>query len=106
MSETIYFVKHMSLESEPTWSAANGNPSTRRATPTQPSRDRRARPSSSRTPHRERPPTVDDAREVVVTTLESEATLRMRDWIEQNRLRVDEASGGRIGYVYGRAGQG
>ena len=41
-----------------------------------------------------------------MTTLESEATLRMRDWIEQNRLRVDEASGGRIGYVYGRAGQG
>ena len=45
-------------------------------------------------------PTVDDAREVVVTDAGSEATLRMRDWIEQNRLRVDEASGGRIGYVY------
>ena len=45
-------------------------------------------------------PTADGAREVVVTTLTSEATLRMRDWIEQNRLRVDEASGGRIGYVY------
>ena len=45
-------------------------------------------------------PTADGAREVVVTTLRSEATLRMRDWIEQNRLRVDEASGGRIGYVY------
>ena len=45
-------------------------------------------------------PTVDDAREVVVTTLGSEATLRMRDWIEQNRRRVDEASGGRIGYLY------
>ena len=45
-------------------------------------------------------PTADGAREVVVTTLRSEATLRMRNWIEQNRLRVDEASGGRIGYVY------
>ena len=45
-------------------------------------------------------PTTEGAREVVVTTLGSEATLRMRDWIEQNRLRVDEASGGRIGYVY------
>ena len=45
-------------------------------------------------------PTTDGAREVVVTTLRSEATLRMRDWIERNRLRVDEASGGRIGYVY------
>ena len=45
-------------------------------------------------------PTVDGAHEVVVTTLASEATLRMRDWIEQNRRRVDEASGGRIGYVY------
>ncbi len=38
--------------------------------------------------------------EVVVTPLASERTLRYLDWVERNRRRVDEASGGRIGYLH------
>ena len=40
------------------------------------------------------------ARTVVVKTLRSETRLRNLAWIEQNRKRVEEASGGKIGYVY------
>ena len=47
-------------------------------------------------------PTPEGAREVLVETLESDDELRLRSWIEANRRRVDEASGGRIGYVYVR----
>ena len=54
-------------------------------------------------------PSLEGAREVLVQTLESEARLRHLDWIEAKRRRVDEASGGRIGYVYvpdtGQGGQ-
>jgi tricorn protease len=38
--------------------------------------------------------------DVVVTPLASERTLRYLDWVERNRRRVDEASGGRIGYLH------
>lgn len=48
-------------------------------------------------------PTVEDAKEVVVKTLASETRLRHLEWIENNRLRVEEASGGRIGYIYVRS---
>lgn len=40
------------------------------------------------------------AREVVVRPLASESELRYLDWVERNRRRVDELSGGRIGYVH------
>lgn len=54
-------------------------------------------------------PSLEGAREVLVETLGSEARLRNLAWIEGNRRKVDEASGGRIGYVYvpstGRDGQ-
>jgi tricorn protease len=40
------------------------------------------------------------ARQVVVTCLGNETELRFRAWIEERRARVDEASKGRIGYVY------
>jgi len=54
-------------------------------------------------------PSLDGAREVLVETLASEARLRNLAWIEANRRKVDEASGGRIGYIYvpstGRDGQ-
>jgi len=54
-------------------------------------------------------PTLSGAREVLVETLESEGRLRNLAWIEENRKRVEQASGGRIGYVYvpstGRPGQ-
>ncbi len=41
-----------------------------------------------------------DAREVLVQTLASEARLRHLAWINENRLRADKLSGGRVGYVY------
>jgi tricorn protease len=54
-------------------------------------------------------PTLDGAREVLVETLGSEARLRNLAWIEANRRKVDEATDGRVGYVYvpdtGRGGQ-
>ncbi len=54
-------------------------------------------------------PKLDGAREVLVQTLASEARLRHLAWIEKNRQRVDEATGGKVGYVYvpdtGRGGQ-
>jgi tricorn protease len=45
-------------------------------------------------------PTRDGARKVLVETLDDEGRLRNLAWIEANRQRVDQASGGRIGYVY------
>jgi tricorn protease len=48
-------------------------------------------------------PSMDGAREVVVETLRSETRLRHLAWIEANRARVDEATDGRIGYIYVRS---
>ncbi|HYH06998.1 MAG TPA: S41 family peptidase [Thermoanaerobaculia bacterium] len=46
-------------------------------------------------------PTLDaTARVITVTPLSSENELRQRAWVEANRRRVEEASGGRIGYVH------
>ncbi|HOC41631.1 MAG TPA: PDZ domain-containing protein [Thermoanaerobaculales bacterium] len=39
-------------------------------------------------------------REAVVVPISSERTLRYLDWVEHNRRVVDEASGGRIGYLH------
>jgi tricorn protease len=39
-------------------------------------------------------------REVKVTPVADERSLRIADWIQTNRIRVKEASGGRIGYIY------
>lgn len=39
-------------------------------------------------------------RDVVVEPVASESQLRLWDWIEGNRRRVDQLSGGRIAYVY------
>ena len=54
-------------------------------------------------------PDREGAREVLVQTLSSEARLRNLAWIEENRKRVDEATQGKVGYVYvpdtGRGGQ-
>jgi tricorn protease len=41
-----------------------------------------------------------DSREVTVVPVESEENLRHLAWIEGNRRRVDEATGGRVAYVY------
>jgi tricorn protease len=40
------------------------------------------------------------AREVTVVPVESEQNLRQFAWIEDNRRKVDQATGGRIAYVY------
>ena len=45
-------------------------------------------------------PVLDGARQVLVKTIADETDLRFREWIEARRTRVDEASGGRIGYIY------
>lgn len=47
-------------------------------------------------------PTPDeaDARTVTVRPVADERRLRLRAWIEANRRRVDELSGGRVAYVY------
>lgn len=39
-------------------------------------------------------------RTVIVKTLGQEYGLRYRDWVEANRARIHEASGGRVGYVH------
>jgi tricorn protease len=39
-------------------------------------------------------------REVVVEPVRSDQMLRYLDWVEHNRAVVDEASGGRIGYIH------
>ncbi len=41
-----------------------------------------------------------DSRTVKVVPLSSEYALRNRDWVEQNIAKVDEATGGRVAYVY------
>ncbi|MBN2416395.1 PD40 domain-containing protein [bacterium] len=45
-------------------------------------------------------PTADGARKIFVETTGNEGQLRYRDWVEQNRLVVDKASGGKIGYLH------
>jgi len=46
-------------------------------------------------------PTIDkDARDVVVEPLSNETDLRFRAWIERNREKVAEKTGGKVGYIY------
>ena len=45
-------------------------------------------------------PRMNGARDVLVETLESESRLRNLAWIEANRHIVDEATNGRVGYIY------
>ena len=46
-------------------------------------------------------PTLDaSARDVPIRLTGSEATLRYRDWIEQNRKYVEQKTNGRVGYIY------
>jgi len=48
----------------------------------------------------EKPFRDETARTVFVTTIESDANLRYRSWIESNRAYVDQKSQGRVGYIY------
>lgn len=45
-------------------------------------------------------PTLAGAHEILVRTLTSESGLRYAAWVEMHRKRVEEASGGKIGYIY------
>jgi tricorn protease len=42
----------------------------------------------------------EDHREIVVEPIRSENALRQRGWVEDNRRRVDELSGGRLAYIW------
>jgi len=41
-----------------------------------------------------------DARDIVVEPVDNERELRLWDWIENNRRHVEQATGGRVGYIY------
>src|SRR5205085_409044 len=45
-------------------------------------------------------PSWTGAKTVVVKTMSDETRLRNLAWIEENRKKVDAASGGKIGYIY------
>jgi tricorn protease len=45
-------------------------------------------------------PEIKGARTVTVVPIESERSLRNKEWIESNRKKVEELSGGKAGYVY------
>ncbi len=51
-------------------------------------------------PHPRIDPAAAAARQVVVTPRRSEPFVRNHAWVEANRVAVDRASGGRVGYVY------
>lgn len=48
-------------------------------------------------------PDMDGARKVIIETLSDETRLRHLAWMEANRKRVDEATDGRVGYIYVRS---
>jgi tricorn protease len=45
-------------------------------------------------------PTHEGARTLTVFPIANEANLRLANWAEENRRRVEEASGGKLGYIY------
>jgi tricorn protease len=45
-------------------------------------------------------PTADGARKVVINPLATEDQLYHYNWVQENIRKVEEASGGRIGYIY------
>jgi tricorn protease len=45
-------------------------------------------------------PTMVGARTITVVPTNNESALRQRDWVEANRRKVDELSGGKLAYVY------
>ncbi len=45
-------------------------------------------------------PSLESARKIIVKTINDETRLRNLEWIESNRKRVDEATNGKIGYIY------
>ncbi len=47
-------------------------------------------------------PAMEGAREILVRTVGDESRMRQLAWVEANRKKVDQASGGKIGYLYVR----
>lgn len=45
-------------------------------------------------------PNFSGAKKIIIETLKDETRLRNLEWIESNRKRVDEATNGKIGYIY------
>ena len=45
-------------------------------------------------------PSLDGAWNIIVKTMSDETRLRNLEWIESNRKRVDEATNGKIGYIF------
>jgi tricorn protease len=45
-------------------------------------------------------PSMNGSRQVTVVPVGSEGSLRLRAWMEDSRKKVDELSGGKVGYVY------
>ncbi|MBA2304699.1 MAG: PD40 domain-containing protein [Acidobacteria bacterium] len=45
-------------------------------------------------------PTLEGARQVLARTITSEVELRYRAWIEERRQIVDQATNGKVGYIY------
>lgn len=45
-------------------------------------------------------PNQDGARTLTVFPISNEANLRLANWAEENRRRVEDASGGKLGYIY------
>jgi tricorn protease len=45
-------------------------------------------------------PSTTGARQVTVRCLGDDTQMRFREWIEGNRARVDQATNGRVGYIY------
>lgn len=45
-------------------------------------------------------PSVEGAQTIIVVPIANEAGLRSRHWVESNRKKVDELSGGKLAYVY------
>ncbi len=45
-------------------------------------------------------PSIEGSWEVIVETLGDETRLRYLEWVEKNRKRIEEATKGRVGYIY------
>ncbi len=45
-------------------------------------------------------PSIDGARKVIISPIIEESSLYQYEWVQNNIKKVDEASGGKIGYIY------
>ncbi|OGL46384.1 MAG: hypothetical protein A2161_03040 [Candidatus Schekmanbacteria bacterium RBG_13_48_7] len=45
-------------------------------------------------------PALEKSRDVVIKSLSGDRSLRYRDWVNQNRLKVEKATDGKVGYIH------